>query len=195
MIKNKLMAWLIVATGQKEPPVVSKSQQSQQWFFPPVPDCRLCCYLFKDKQCYTCEEGWEQRAIRCYYLSTRKSPWEERRRQCRIKGGDLVKIDSREEQVFKKKKKKLLQVVLTSFVKSLQKVFFSIFYCSEFPAENCSIKIERSWRPFLDWTDRLSRMLWKAAGCFYLPAEPLSWELLLVRHPSPNMGLKPMTVR
>lgn len=157
MIKNKLMAWLIVATGQKEPPVVSKSQQSQQWFFFPVPDCRLSCYLFKDKQCYTCEEGWEQRAITCYYLSTRKSSWEESRRQCRIKGGDLVKIDSREEQVF-------------------------------------FLKIERSWRPFLDWTDRLSRMLWQAAGCFYLPAEPLSSELLLVRHPSPNMGLKPMTV-
>ncbi|XP_065327714.1 C-type lectin domain family 4 member E-like [Pelmatolapia mariae] len=54
--------------------------------------------------CYKCEEGWEQHGGKCYYFSTSKSSWNESRDDCRAKGGDLVKIDSREEQEFLWKK-------------------------------------------------------------------------------------------
>ncbi|CAI5691514.1 unnamed protein product [Oreochromis niloticus] len=50
--------------------------------------------------CYKCEGGWEQHGRKCYYFSNNKSSWNESRDQCRAKGGDLVKIDSREEQSF-----------------------------------------------------------------------------------------------
>uniref|UniRef100_A0A3Q2FNY0 C-type lectin domain-containing protein n=1 Tax=Cyprinodon variegatus TaxID=28743 RepID=A0A3Q2FNY0_CYPVA len=45
-----------------------------------------------------CEAGWEQHGGKCYYFSTNKSSWEESRRLCKGLGGDLVKIDSREEE-------------------------------------------------------------------------------------------------
>ncbi|XP_045915061.1 immune-related, lectin-like receptor 4 [Micropterus dolomieu] len=47
-----------------------------------------------------CEEGWEQHGGKCYYFSNNSSPWENSREDCRQQGGDLVKIDSREEQTF-----------------------------------------------------------------------------------------------
>ncbi|CAI5691502.1 unnamed protein product [Oreochromis niloticus] len=54
--------------------------------------------------CSKCEEGWEQHGGKCYYFSTNKSSWNKSRDECRAKGGDLVKIDSREEQEFLGKK-------------------------------------------------------------------------------------------
>ncbi|XP_028256558.1 CD209 antigen-like protein E isoform X2 [Parambassis ranga] len=54
----------------------------------------------KDEPCLMCEEGWEQHGGRCYYFYTKNSSWEKSRRFCKEKGGDLVKIDSREEQSF-----------------------------------------------------------------------------------------------
>uniref|UniRef100_A0A3Q2VJS6 C-type lectin domain-containing protein n=1 Tax=Haplochromis burtoni TaxID=8153 RepID=A0A3Q2VJS6_HAPBU len=57
-----------------------------------------CCNLFKDQACYKCEEGWEQHGGKCYYFSISKSSWNKSRDECRAKRGDLVKIDSREEQ-------------------------------------------------------------------------------------------------
>ncbi|XP_026013041.1 C-type lectin domain family 4 member E-like isoform X2 [Astatotilapia calliptera] len=51
-----------------------------------------------DDPCYKCEEGWEQHGGKCYYFSISKSSWEQSRDECRAKRGDLVKIDSREEQ-------------------------------------------------------------------------------------------------
>ncbi|XP_005754942.1 hepatic lectin-like [Pundamilia nyererei] len=54
--------------------------------------------------CSKCEEGWEQHGGKCYYFSTNKSSWTKSRDDCIAKGGDLVKIDSREEQEFLWKK-------------------------------------------------------------------------------------------
>uniref|UniRef100_I3KMK8 C-type lectin domain-containing protein n=1 Tax=Oreochromis niloticus TaxID=8128 RepID=I3KMK8_ORENI len=58
-----------------------------------------CCNLFKDDPCYKCEEGWELHGGKCYYFSIRKYFWKHSRYECGVKGGDLVKIDSREEDV------------------------------------------------------------------------------------------------
>uniref|UniRef100_A0A3Q4HIV8 C-type lectin domain-containing protein n=1 Tax=Neolamprologus brichardi TaxID=32507 RepID=A0A3Q4HIV8_NEOBR len=57
----------------------------------------LCSNIFKDEPCSKCGEDWEHHGGKCYYFSTRKSSWTESRGECRSKGGDLVKIDSREE--------------------------------------------------------------------------------------------------
>uniref|UniRef100_A0A3B5QYW8 C-type lectin domain-containing protein n=1 Tax=Xiphophorus maculatus TaxID=8083 RepID=A0A3B5QYW8_XIPMA len=47
-----------------------------------------------------CEAGWEKHGGNCYYFSTTKSSWNDSRRSCADLGSDLVKIDSREEQIF-----------------------------------------------------------------------------------------------
>uniref|UniRef100_A0A3Q1H5Z9 C-type lectin domain-containing protein n=1 Tax=Anabas testudineus TaxID=64144 RepID=A0A3Q1H5Z9_ANATE len=54
----------------------------------------------KSDTCPKCEEGWELHGGKCYYFSTRDSSWYQSRDDCRRGGGDLVKIDSREEQSF-----------------------------------------------------------------------------------------------
>uniref|UniRef100_A0A3P9DKZ5 Immune-related, lectin-like receptor 4 n=1 Tax=Maylandia zebra TaxID=106582 RepID=A0A3P9DKZ5_9CICH len=59
--------------------------------------------IFKGEPCSKCEEGWEHHGGKCYYFSTNKSSWTKSRDDCRAKGGDLVKIDSREEQEFLRK--------------------------------------------------------------------------------------------
>uniref|UniRef100_A0A3Q2DZY2 C-type lectin domain-containing protein n=1 Tax=Cyprinodon variegatus TaxID=28743 RepID=A0A3Q2DZY2_CYPVA len=59
---------------------------------------------FIDERLLKCEAGWEQHGGKCYYFSTNKSSWEESRRLCKGLGGDLVKIDSREEQMFIREK-------------------------------------------------------------------------------------------
>ncbi|XP_041811591.1 hepatic lectin-like [Chelmon rostratus] len=50
--------------------------------------------------CLKCQEGWEEHGGHCYYFSTNRSPWNRSREECRRKGGDLVQIDSTEEQSF-----------------------------------------------------------------------------------------------
>ncbi|XP_038164300.1 CD209 antigen-like protein E, partial [Cyprinodon tularosa] len=54
----------------------------------------------KNETCLKCEAGWELHGVNCYYFSNNKSTWNENRDSCRGQGGDLVKIDSREEQMF-----------------------------------------------------------------------------------------------
>uniref|UniRef100_A0A3P8TF34 C-type lectin domain-containing protein n=1 Tax=Amphiprion percula TaxID=161767 RepID=A0A3P8TF34_AMPPE len=49
--------------------------------------------------CPKCEEDWEHHRGKCYYFSTHKLTWEKSRNKCRDKGGDLVKIDGRNEQI------------------------------------------------------------------------------------------------
>ncbi|XP_037651268.1 CD209 antigen-like protein E [Sebastes umbrosus] len=56
--------------------------------------------LVQNDRCPSCEEGWEQHGAKCYHFSSKKSTWEESRSECRHLGGDLVKIESREEQEF-----------------------------------------------------------------------------------------------
>uniref|UniRef100_A0AAQ6A9V8 C-type lectin domain-containing protein n=1 Tax=Amphiprion ocellaris TaxID=80972 RepID=A0AAQ6A9V8_AMPOC len=58
----------------------------------------LFCNLFKDGPCPKCEAGWEHHGGKCYNFTTNKSSWEESRNFCQSQGGDLVKIDSSDEQ-------------------------------------------------------------------------------------------------
>ncbi|XP_032436987.1 hepatic lectin-like [Xiphophorus hellerii] len=47
-----------------------------------------------------CKEEWEKHGGNCYYFNNRNSTWNESQHSCADLGSDLVKIDSREEQVF-----------------------------------------------------------------------------------------------
>lgn len=43
--------------------------------------------------------GWKRFGCSCYYRSDQQRNWTESQRQCQRSGGDLVSIESREEQV------------------------------------------------------------------------------------------------
>ncbi|XP_051811489.1 CD209 antigen-like protein E [Acanthochromis polyacanthus] len=62
--------------------------------------CETGHQSLSDEPCPKCEAGWENYGGKCYNFTTNKSSWEESRRFCQSQGGDLVKIDSRDEQSF-----------------------------------------------------------------------------------------------
>ncbi|XP_030597011.1 hepatic lectin-like [Archocentrus centrarchus] len=62
------------------------------------------CPTVKYGPCDRCEAGWEHHGGKCYHFSISKSSWNQSRAECRAEGGDLVKIDSREEQNFLEKR-------------------------------------------------------------------------------------------
>ncbi|XP_036000715.1 collectin-12 [Fundulus heteroclitus] len=64
---------------------------------PPPPKAKSEIHLKKTPD-------WENYQERLYFFSTDKSSWTESRRSCQDLGGDLVKIDSREEQMFLEEK-------------------------------------------------------------------------------------------
>ncbi|XP_034560047.1 C-type lectin domain family 4 member E-like [Notolabrus celidotus] len=71
---------------------------------PTCPIMRHTCPIVKPT-CPTetylkCQAGWERLGGNCYYFSIIKSTWSESRAECQLKGADLVKIDSRDEQEF-----------------------------------------------------------------------------------------------
>uniref|UniRef100_A0A3Q3MNG6 C-type lectin domain family 4 member M-like n=1 Tax=Mastacembelus armatus TaxID=205130 RepID=A0A3Q3MNG6_9TELE len=47
-----------------------------------------------------CQTDWRKLDTSCYFLSTTKKNWTESRKDCIARGGDLVVIDSWDEQVF-----------------------------------------------------------------------------------------------
>uniref|UniRef100_A0A3B4YE90 CD209 antigen-like protein E n=1 Tax=Seriola lalandi dorsalis TaxID=1841481 RepID=A0A3B4YE90_SERLL len=53
--------------------------------------------------CVPCKLGWKKFDISCYFISTMKRNWTESRKSCKAQGTDLVVIESREEQVRKRK--------------------------------------------------------------------------------------------
>ncbi|XP_027891302.1 C-type lectin domain family 4 member A-like [Xiphophorus couchianus] len=72
---------------------------------PAYPTCPACpppppTPAVKRETFLKCEAGWEKHGGNCYYFSTSKSSWINSRRSCVDLGSDLVKIDSREEQLF-----------------------------------------------------------------------------------------------
>ncbi|XP_044191213.1 asialoglycoprotein receptor 1-like isoform X1 [Thunnus albacares] len=64
------------------------------------PSCPQPPEIKPNDSCPKCDKDWEQHGGKCYYFSITTSSWEESRRYCQSHGGDLVKIDSRDEQIF-----------------------------------------------------------------------------------------------
>ncbi|XP_033980062.1 hepatic lectin-like [Trematomus bernacchii] len=69
---------------------------------PCKPESPKCPEVNRD--CPKCPVGWERHGGKCYYFSTYTATWTSSRDECRRKGGDLVKIESREEQEFLEQK-------------------------------------------------------------------------------------------
>ncbi|KAL3984218.1 C-type lectin domain family 4 member E [Sarotherodon galilaeus] len=89
-----------IQTTSPQPPEINMIKQSHSTIpttTPQLPDITM------NDPCYKCEDGWKLHGGKCYYFSISKSSWDVSRTECRTKGGDLVKIDSEEEQNFLRK--------------------------------------------------------------------------------------------
>ncbi|XP_034096532.1 hepatic lectin-like [Gymnodraco acuticeps] len=62
------------------------------------------CPAVNRGSCKRCPDSWERHGGKCYYLSIIKATWTQSRAECRRTGGDLVQIESREEQTFLQQK-------------------------------------------------------------------------------------------
>ncbi|XP_061679987.1 immune-related, lectin-like receptor 4 isoform X2 [Syngnathoides biaculeatus] len=60
--------------------------------------------IFQDGVCKSCDTGWELNGESCYRFSTDKFTWEQSQNKCRLEDAQLVKIDSRDEQIFVERK-------------------------------------------------------------------------------------------
>ncbi|XP_019960199.2 hepatic lectin-like isoform X1 [Paralichthys olivaceus] len=58
------------------------------------------CPPVNNEQCPRCKDAWEQHGGRSYFFYSAALPWNESRKRCRELGGDLVVINSEEEQRF-----------------------------------------------------------------------------------------------
>ncbi|CAB1415040.1 unnamed protein product [Pleuronectes platessa] len=54
----------------------------------------------RNEACPRCDDGWEPHGGQSYFFSSVNLTWNESRTQCKSMGGDLVVINSREEQRF-----------------------------------------------------------------------------------------------
>uniref|UniRef100_A0A3Q2P6X4 CD209 antigen-like n=1 Tax=Fundulus heteroclitus TaxID=8078 RepID=A0A3Q2P6X4_FUNHE len=93
--KSKSSIWSLshfYTAGRKTPPAASKSNKHLEI------SSSLCSDLFKGEIHLKKTPDWENYQERLYFFSTDESSWNESRRSCQDLGGDLVKIDSREEQ-------------------------------------------------------------------------------------------------
>ncbi|XP_014895185.1 hepatic lectin-like [Poecilia latipinna] len=71
---------------------ISELMSTQQSSCPPPPEAK--------NECLKKRPEWEKYQGSLYYFSSQMSSWNKSRRSCTDLGSDLVKIDSREEQVF-----------------------------------------------------------------------------------------------
>lgn len=60
------------------------------------------CLFFSlyDMFSVSCQPGWIKFNESCYFFATSSKNWESSRRYCKSKGGDLVVVNSQEEQVW-----------------------------------------------------------------------------------------------
>uniref|UniRef100_A0A3B4YYV3 CD209 antigen-like protein E n=1 Tax=Seriola lalandi dorsalis TaxID=1841481 RepID=A0A3B4YYV3_SERLL len=72
-----------------------------------------------------CKLGWKKFDISCYFISTMKRNWTESRKSCKAQGTDLVVIESREEQVRKRKMLGRLKLCPNSGAGILQEAGFT----------------------------------------------------------------------
>lgn len=52
-----------------------------------------------ERLCRKCDNSWKQFQMKCYYFSSRMLSWSSSRAWCQTQGGDLLIINSEEEQV------------------------------------------------------------------------------------------------
>ncbi|XP_014901938.1 hepatic lectin-like isoform X1 [Poecilia latipinna] len=75
----------------------SQNVTAGQRGFPPPDSVKS---WFKDDTCVKNRADWEAHEGNCYYFNLMPLSWEESRQECRCRGSDLVKVDSRDEQTF-----------------------------------------------------------------------------------------------